>query len=226
MNTLMIAASAAALSFAVLPDAAHADDLQNWEAVTVQVALGGPWKVTNETVARSSDAKGFYELENNLLLGYKLNKHITLWAGYTHNPNYSHGNFTVMEHRGRQQITFDNVLKVGPVNLSGRLRLEERWRDGVAGTGWRLRPYVKASMPFANHGKTALVVTHESFLNLNKTSFQKVSGEDRMRNFVGINSALMKHISVEMGYLEQHGFVPAKPDTNDHVVSVALTASF
>lgn len=223
-RTLLLMAST--LSGLIVPQMAHADDTQNWQAVTVQVALGGPWRVSNETVARSSDAKGFYELENNLMLGYKLNKHVTLWAGYTHDPNYSHGNFTVMEHRGRQQINFDNILKLGRANLSARLRLEERWREGVAGTGWRLRPYAKLTLPIANHGKTTLVLSHESFLNLNKTVFQKVGGEDRMRNFIGINTPLVKRVNLEVGYLEQHGFVPNAPDTNDHVASVAITASF
>ena len=216
----------ASLVAAIIPVAARADDTQNWETVTVQVALGGPWRVSNETVARSSDAKGFYELENNLMLGYKLNKHVTLWAGYTHDPQYLHGDFTVMEHRARQQVAFDNILKVGPASLSGRLRLEERWRDGIAGTGWRLRPYAKLTLPIANHGKTALVLSHESFLNLSRTSFQKASGEDRMRNFIGINTPLVKHVNLEVGYLEQHGFVRAGADTDDHVASVGITASF
>ena len=116
------------------PQAAHADDTQNWETVIAQVALGGPWRVSNETVARSGDAKWFYEFANNLMLGDKLNKHVTRWAGYIHDPQYLYGNFTVMEYRARQQVTLDNIHKVGPASLSGRLRLEERCREAVAGT--------------------------------------------------------------------------------------------
>lgn len=91
------------------PQAAHADDTQNWETVTVPVALGGPWRVWNETVVRASDAKGFSESVNNLMLGDKLNKHVTRWAGYTHAPQHLHGNFTVMEYCARQQVTLDNI---------------------------------------------------------------------------------------------------------------------
>ena len=32
---------------------------------------------------------------------------MTLWAGYTHNPQYAAGDFTMMEHRAREQVTFD-----------------------------------------------------------------------------------------------------------------------
>jgi hypothetical protein len=106
------------------------------------------------------------------------------------------------------------------------LRLEERWRQGISQTAWRLRPYVKFVLPIANKGKTTLVATHESFIDLNKTSFQRLGGEERMRNFVGINTPLVKRVNLEAGYLLQHGFVPGQPDNNDHVVSLGLTAKF
>src|SRR3546814_20429229 len=84
-----------------------------------------------------------------------------------------------MEHRGRQQVTFDNIVKVGPGQLSARLRLEERWREGIDGTAWRLRPYVKSVLPFREGGKTALLLSHESFIDLNTPNFQRVQGEGR-----------------------------------------------
>lgn len=208
----------------MMPAPALADDTQAWGTVTLQAGLGGPIRASSETVLRTSDARGFYEIEQNVMLGYKVNKHVTAWLGYTHDPNYSHGKFTVMEHRFRQQMSFDNIAKIGPVNVSGRLRLEERWREGLSGTAWRLRPQVKLSWPFA--GKTALNVSHESFINLNKTAFQKLSGEERMRNAISITTPIAKKMTVEFGYLEQHGFVPNAPDTNDHVATIGLTASF
>jgi hypothetical protein len=215
------------ISVVALPTAALAkNDTQFWQTANVSVDLGGGFKLTNETVLRTSDAKGLYEVEDNLLLGYKVNKAVTLWAGYTHDPNYSHGDFTVMEHRFRQQVTFDNFAKLDKVKLSGRVRTEERWREGISGTGWRLRPYIKAVMPIANKGKTTLVVSNESFFNLNSVSFQKVTGLDRMRTFVGVNTPLVKHVALEAGYLNQHGFVRNGPDNDDHVLSVAINASF
>ena len=215
------------LSALLVPAVAHAsEDTQYWQTANVAVDLGGGFRASNETVFRSSDAKGFYEIEDNFMVGYKPTKKVTLWLGYTHDPNYSHGNFTVMEHRIRQQVSLDNIAKLGPVSFSGRLRLEERWREGVTGTAWRLRPYVKAALPIANKGKTQLVVTHESFLDLNTTGFQKVNGEDRMRNFIGINTPLLPHVGIEAGYLNQHGFVRNGPDSSDHVLMFGVNASF
>lgn len=211
---------------AIMPQVARADDTQAWAAATVNVDLGKGWRASNEIVLRTSDARGFYEVENNTMIGFKPTKQVTLWLGYTHDPNYSHGNFTVMEHRFRQQVNVDNFAKVGPVKFSGRVRLEERWREGQNGTAWRLRPYVKATWPVAAKGKIALVASHESFIDLGRTTFQRVDGEERMRNFVGVSAPLGKRLGIEVGYLNQHGFVRGGPDTNDHVGSVALTANF
>jgi hypothetical protein len=211
-------------AFAASTPALASEDTQYWQTLQVGVQLPDNFKLSSETVFRTSDAKGFYEIEENIMAGYKLDKHVTLWLGYTHDPQFSHGNFTGLEHRIRQQVTIDNFALIGKVKLSGRVRLEERFRDGIAGTGWRLRPYIKASVPFI--GKSTVSVTHESFLDLNTTSFQKVAGYERMRNAISVGVPLNKKISIDFGYLNQHGFVRNGPDTSDNVLTTGLSASF
>ena len=200
------------------------EDEQFWQTVTVGVSLPDNFKLSNEVVTRSSNAKGLYEIEGNLMLGYKPSKVMTLWLGYTHNPTYSHGDFRVMEHRVRQQVSLDNFAQIGKVKFSGRVRLEERWREGQVGTAWRLRPNIKAAVPFV--GKSTLSVNHESFIDLNTTGFQRVGGYERMRNWVAVSVPLDKQLSVEAGYLNQHGFVRGGTDSSDHVLNLAMTASF
>lgn len=211
-----------------LPAAAHAsEDEQLWTTASATVKLSDHWRLSQEIVARfSDDRKGLYEVESNTLVGYKLSKAVTVWAGYTHDPQYAGGDFTVMEHRGRQQVTFDNIAKIGRVSISARMRMEERWREGVDGTAWRLRPYVKLVMPFREGGKTALVLSHESCFDLNKTNFQRVQGEERMRNLIAITTPVAKNVNAEIGYLHQHGFRPDADDSNDNVASVSLSFSF
>ena len=203
---------------------AVASDTQYWQTLNVGVALPDNFKISNETVLRSSDAKGFYEVENNFMVGKKVNKVVTLWLGYTFDPQYNHGAFRVREHRFRQQVNFDNFAVLGKVKLSGRLRLEERWREGLTGTAWRLRPQLKATAPIA--GKVTLSVSSEAFLDLNNTAFQRVDGLERMRNAIYVTVPLSKKISIDFGYLNQHGFVPNGPDSNDHVLTTGLSASF
>ncbi|HKX92559.1 MAG TPA: DUF2490 domain-containing protein [Sphingomicrobium sp.] len=133
------------------------------------------------------------------------------------------GDFTVLEHRAREQVTFDNLARVGGGKLSARLRMEQRWREHFDGTAWRLRPYVKFSLPLAGGSKTSLTLSSETFVNLNSTSFQRQNGLDRMRNLIAINTPLTKAVSVEIGYLNQHGFVRGGEDSSDHVASVSLS---
>lgn len=211
-----------------LPATAHAsEDEQLWATTSATVALSDHWRLSQEIVARfSNDRDGLYEIESNTLLGYKVSKQVTVWAGYTHDPQYDGGDFTVMEHRAREQVTFDNIVKLGPGTLSARLRLEQRWREGVDGTAWRLRPYVKYVLPFHEGRKTALVLSHESFIDFNKTNFQRVQGEERMRNMIAITTPLAKNVNAEIGYLHQHGFRPDADDSNDNVASLSLSFSF
>lgn len=207
------------------PALAANDDSQVWTQASASVKLSDSWRLSGEVVGRFSDNRnGLYEIEATALVGYRLNKNVTIWGGYVHDPQYSGGDFTVMEHRAREQVTFDNVGKLGSGKLSARLRMEQRWRDGIDGTGWRLRPYAKLSFPL--HGKTALNLSNETFINLNKNSFQKQSGIDRMRNLVSISTPLGKNVTGEAGYLNQYGFVRKGTDTMDHVAYFALSASF
>jgi hypothetical protein len=225
MSRLMMV-GAAALAAAVSTQALAATDQQVWTTQVVNVKLNDKWRVQEELVERFSDNRhGLYEIESNTLLGYRLSKAVTLWGGYTHDPQYSGGHFTVMEQRLREQVTFDNVAKLGPGKLSFRLRTEQRWRTNIDSTGWRFRPYVKYTLPLAKGSKTALVLSSEPFINLNTTPFQKQSGLDRVRNLIAINTPLSKRITAEVGYLNQHGFVRGGPDTSDHVASFSLSLS-
>ena len=211
------------ICFIATPASAQSDE-QLWTNFNATVKLSDHWRLSEEGTLRFSDnRKGLYELEANTLLGYRLNKVVTLWAGYTHNPQYADGDFTVMEHRAREQVTFDGFAKLGSGKLNGRVRFEQRWREHIDGTGWRVRPYLKYSLPIA--GKTALNLSSEPFFNLNTTPFQRRTGLDRMRNLITISTPLTKILSGEVGYMNQHGFVKNGPDTSDNVAYFGLALS-
>jgi hypothetical protein len=126
-----------------------------------------------------------------------------------------------MEHRAREQVTFDGFTKIGPGKLSARLRLEQRWREGLDGTGWRLRPYAKYSLPLK--GKVALNLSSEPFFNFNRTSFQARTGLDRVRNLVTVSAPLTKTLSGEAGYMNQHLFIKGRPDESDNIAYFGLS---
>lgn len=223
-RTVVRAAAAAALFIPASAVFGAISDSQLWSVTSATVKLSDRWRVQEELTMRFSDNRGgLYEIESNTLLGYRLNKVVTLWAGYTHDPQYAGGRFTIMEHRAREQVTFDNFAQIGPGKLSARIRTEQRWRNGFYGTGWRLRPYVKYSLPIA--GKVALNFSSEPFIDLNTTGFQKKPGLDRVRNLVTISTPLSKRLTGDAGYMNQHGFVRGAPDTSDNIAYVALALS-
>jgi len=219
----LIAGPLLATAFTAAP-ALAGEDVQHWETLNVSVGLPDDFRLSSETIVRTSDARGLYEVEQNLMVGKKVNKKVTVWLGYTFNPTYLQGTFRAREHRFRQQVNFDNVAAIGPVRVGGRLRLEERWREGQTGTAWRLRPQVKATLPL--QGKFSLSVAHESFIDLNTTSFQRVGGYERMRNSISLGVPLTKNFNLDVGYLNQHAFVPDAADTSDHAITLGLNASF
>jgi len=217
-------AAAVLVTLAIPAPAFAATDSQVWTNGSVTVKLSDHWRLQEEGTVRFSDNRsGLYEVESNTLLGYRLDKTVTVWAGYTHNPQYSGGDFTVMEHRAREQVTFDGFAKIGAGKLNGRIRFEQRWRENVDGTGWRVRPYLKYSVPIA--GKTALNLSTEPFFNLNTTTFQRRAGLDRVRNLVTVSTPLTKSLTGEAGYMNQHGFVRGGPDTSDNVAYFGLSLS-
>ena len=210
-----------------IPCPALADDFQQWLSASAKTDLSSKIVVSDELVARfSDDRNGLYELENSLLLGYKLNPKVTAWAGYVHNPSYNAGEFTVMERRAREQLTIDNFARLGKASLSGRLRLEQRWRDGIDGTGWRTRPYLKLALPLGGKGAPSLNLTEEAFINLNNTAFQSKDGLERLRTAATVSVSLSKVVKLEAGYLNQHRFVSNGPDTDDHVLTASIGLSF
>jgi hypothetical protein len=213
----------ALVSLCLAAPAFAGQDSQLWTTASATVKLSERWRVSEDITARfSDDRNGLYEVESNTLLGYKLNQVVGVWAGYTHDPQYAAGHFTVMEHRAREQITFDNFTQLGTGKLTGRVRFEQRWRDGLDGTAWRVRPYLKYTLPLHKGGRTAFVLSAEPFFNLNRTAFARTEGLDRVRSLVGVSTPLNKAISLEAGYLNQHTFVRHGSDNDDHVASISL----
>ena len=226
MTSRGVVLSSVSAAIAAIPTSALAsEDGQVWIAGSATIKLNDAWRLSEDMSARfSDDRNGLYQLQSATLLHYRLGKKVTVAGGYVHSPQYSDGDRIALERRAREQVTVDDIGRIGAGKISARLRMEQRWRDNADGTAWRIRPYVKYALPLV--GKTSLVLSNETFLNLNTTAFQQQDGLDRMRNLVAINTPLLKNFTAEVGYLNQYGFVRGGEDTSDHVASLSLTASF
>jgi hypothetical protein len=223
--TILHRATRHALAAAALlgSSTAWAGDSQLWTGGSATVRLSDHWSISQDVTARFSDKRnGLYEIEANTLIGYQLTKTLSLWVGYDHDPQYAGGRSTLMEHRFVQHLVSSNLGTIAGGQLSGRIRFEQRWREGISGTGWRLRPYVRYSRPFSRRTKVALTISEEPYFDVNTTSFQPVRGFERLRSFVGITTPVAKNLSADIGYLNQHGFVRNGRDTNDNVAFLSL----
>jgi hypothetical protein len=218
---------AAALA-ALLPlPAAAKGDPQLWVTESATVNVSDRVRVSAESIVRISERRdGLYEIESNVLASYKLADGIWAAVGYVHNPQYDGGDFTVLEQRAREQVSFDRLATIGRARLSGRLRFEQRWRDGADGTGWRTRPFLRLSVPLGDKGAPSLLLSNETFFNLNSVSFQRQDGFERMRSAAALQIPVTKGVNAEVGYLNQHRFVRGGPDTGDHAATVSLAFTF
>lgn len=184
----------------MLPSAAEADDAQLWLDANARGPVAGRVELGVETTERfGRDGEGgLYESENIAMLGFRFDR-ATLAAGYVRDIVYRGGRVTI-EQRVRQDLSVDHLATIGPLGIGARLRVEERWRDGSSGTGVRLRPFVRLTLPVT--GKLKLLATHESFVNLAGGAGQR-GGYDRARNFLGLGVPLAKRVGLEIGYLNQ-----------------------
>jgi hypothetical protein len=184
----------------VLPSAAEADDGQVWLSANARGPVAGRVELGIETTERfGREGEGsLYESENIAMLGLRFDR-ATLAAGYVRDIVY-HGGSATIEQRARQDLNVDHIVRIGPLGVGVRLRMEERWREGSSGTGVRIRPFVRLTLPVT--GKLNLLASHESFVNLGGGAGQR-GGYDRARDFLGLGVPLTKRVGIEIGYLNQ-----------------------
>ena len=189
-----------AFLLAALPSVAQADDGQVWLSANARGPIAGRVELGVETIERfGRDGEGgLYESENVAMLGFRFDR-ATLAAGYVRDIAY-HGAGATIEQRARQDFSVDHLATIGGLVIGARLRAEERWRDGSSGTGVRIRPFVRLTLPVT--GKLNLLASHESFVNLGGGAGQR-GGYDRARDFLGVGVPMTKRVRVEIGYLNQ-----------------------
>lgn len=210
------------------PALAQSDsDAQGWITLGASGKIADHVTLSAEAVGRFGDnADGLYEAEFGGSLGYDIGGGVTLSAGYTRVPGYADGHATKIEDRPRQQVDF-GIATFGGGALAGRARLEERFLDTGSDVGLRLRPSIKYTRPFHAGGKTALVISHESFVQLNTTDWGQRSGYSRMRNAIGVKTPIAARLTGELDYLNQYDFgFRGAPDTMAHVAALSITYGF
>ncbi len=206
--------------------AAPVDDFQTWTNVAVGGALYDSWRYAFDASVRFGEDSSRYTY--GLVrpgIGYSLNEHTSLWAGYAHsNTAGAAGAKAVDEHRLWQQILWTQPTVLG--TFTARTRLEQRRLDSGDDTGWRLRQMQRLVHPFARTPRASLVLANEFFFHLNDTDWSARTGLDQHRAFVGLGCDLAARLHGEVGYLNIYQHRAGRADRLTHVLSLNLSMRF
>ncbi|WP_252259566.1 DUF2490 domain-containing protein [Erythrobacter aurantius] len=226
MRIRITAPLAFALSISVAtPAAANEEDFNIWtgQFITVDIDEDKDWFVRAEAQERfTNDVDRLGQLLLRGLVGYRINKDVSIGGGYAYILTDPVGPVELNEHRFYQELNVRLIRTDGGVTLDSRTRLEQRTFEEGDSTSWRLRNFVQLRVPISENNK--LVAYSEPFIELNETQFQR-GGLSVWRNFAGISVPLAQGIEVVPSYLNQY-VVRNGPDRIDHVANVNLFMNF
>jgi hypothetical protein len=158
-------------------------------------------------------------------LGYALTDRMTLFAGYAWIATDPPRRDEFVEHRAWQQLTWN--LPLWGLTVQSRTRLEQRFVETDGDTGWRLREFVKTTVPLTRDKDWFVSLWDELFWDLGDTDWGQRTGFRQNRAFAGLGAFLdaAHRVSVEVGYLNQ--WVDRRGDDKlNHVLSIMLLTTF
>ena len=205
------------------PASAQDSDFQAWNAI----AIAGPVKEDSRVLfwfdghARYRDDAS--ELGVSILrpaLGWRVNDDLDLWAGYARVVSRASGRPDIEEDRAWQQATFPLPSVFGG-SLSGRSRLEQRFRETGDDTGWRFRQFIRWGQRIEGTD-FSVVVWDELFLNMNDADWGQREGFDQNRLFLGGAWHINDRLRLEGGYLNNVLDTPGTNEQTNHNISFAL----
>ena len=203
---------------------AMAQQDQTWSGVFLS---GKPKKESNLLIWFDGHARlrdGAQNLDTTIIrpgIGWRINDKLDLYTGYALITNYRDtGDFK--EQRLWQQANYP-IITIGDAKITGRTRLEQRFRDNADGTGWRFRQFIRMGKPI-KASSFGLVASNETFLNLNSTAWGQKSGYDQNRLFLGASYQFNQKVRLEGGYLHHH--INAPKDISRDNLAINLFTSF
>lgn len=207
---------------------AEDNDFQAWSAL----AIAGPIKEDNRLLvwldahARFRDDAG--DLGVTILrpgVGWRVSDHLNLWLGYARVVSRLNNNSDIDEDRIWQQATY-SLGNIAGGSLSGRSRLEQRFRDTGDDTGWRYRQFLRWEGLKSNSVDFTLVVWNELFLNINDADWGQEDGFNQNRLFLGGAWRYPNLGRFELGYLNNAINTPGRDNQYNNNLSATLFINF
>ena len=191
-------------------------DTQQWTSIRINHPIGEGWAVSLKSQVRFDDDVSEYKsvyLKPAVHVSFASHWHLGL--GYKFEDKHGGSD----EHAAWQEAAFTHSL--GKLTLGHRLRLEERFLEGIGGVIARSRFRLKAAHPLWS-SPWYLVGSEEVFVNLNSQGEGPVSGFEQNRLFAGLGVHLGRHLRAELGYLWRFERERSGLDRSDHVISLNL----
>lgn len=204
---------------------AHAadQDIQAWTLASASFPVAGPLTGAVDIGARFSDDRG--GLSIGLARGalvYRLSDSVSIAAGFVHFGTFQDGRTVQREDRPYQQLNL-RLGHVAGAALTARTRLEQRFVSTGDDTGWRVRQQMRVAWPLSAAGKAAFYVSEEPFFELKDTDWGARSGFEQLRSAAGFTLPAGKHLTADIGYLNQWTVRRGRPDGIAHVLNLALS---
>jgi len=168
-------------------------------------------------------------------LTYYINASSDLTLGYLYTPTFlkqaGQPDLSLTEHRIWQQYIYKH--KLGPVNLSHRLRLEQRFIERNAADdlfAQRARYFIRGIMPLKKAGSSFesgafLALQNELFLNVQSKAELNGAVFDQNRAYAAIGYRVNKKMDFEIGYMNQ-SINGAVSNTSNNIVQLAVYTRF
>ncbi|MBL8537976.1 MAG: DUF2490 domain-containing protein [Hyphomonadaceae bacterium] len=197
------AALGVALALGALPASAHTSDRQFWTSTVLTGRFEqSPWQWSVDVQARfSDDNKGVEQTSVRPALGYRVREGLDLWVGYADITTHRDGN-DVEEQRFWQQANYALGDFAGGA-VSGRTRVEQRFRSSGDDAGWRVRQQLRYANPIEGT-PLSIVLSNETMFTLNETDWGQRSGFDQNRAMAGVQWRVNDGLRIEAGYLNQY----------------------
>lgn len=200
-----------------------AGDTQGWTAI----AVAGPVKDDSKLLLWFDGHARFRDDASDLgvtivrpALGYRAKDDLDLWAGYARIVSRGEDRPDIEEDRFWQQATYP-ITQIAGGGLSGRTRLEQRFRDTGDDTGWRLRQFVRWGKRIEGTAFSA-VLWDELFINANDADWGQDAGFDQNRAFIGAAWHVSEKVRIEGGYLNNRLDNGNADDSTNHNASLTL----
>lgn len=208
------------------------DDFSTWVSNTYQTDFGGSrYLAFLELGPRvKNDNSEFSQIIVRPLLGYKVTKHLQLWAGYTWQGEYSNQHdFEMATNDIMEQLQWvDNWTP--QLNFQYRFRLEQRMFADESDTAHRMRHRVRLAYTIPET-KAYLIAIDELFVYFNDIDHGRLahsvqSGINQNRSYVGVGYKLMPQLNIDSGYQLQYVHNYGSPDLLNHVWLTNINVNF